>query len=152
GFGNGQLNPPSMAAGQPGSPLWWTATIDASGIVHLQVDYNGTVTTDGILKVYAVCQRAMAPFESIPSFNDVAEGLFAVGQPLETTPLQDIEHNAEFGAVRKECFDLGFWRGGSTVSIPTSLIDGYAYTRDEVRYKAIWYTNLPASGGFTNGQ
>lgn len=63
GFLSGQALLPVIAAGQPSNFYWKTADIDDStGIVSLQVSYfvqtvSETITHDGIVKVYAVCQR-----------------------------------------------------------------------------------------------
>jgi len=64
GFVSGQATPPAVSPTQPANLYWYTADInDATGIVTLGVSYYKqggaeTITTDGIVKVYALCQRS----------------------------------------------------------------------------------------------
>ncbi len=155
GFTSGMLTTPPISSSQAGSPYWWTANIDSSAVVQLHVNYDGSTgsSNDGILKVYAHCQRQSTMFFSpTRTFSDVPEGRLCFGQPLRVSDLQALNSNSVFGSMRKEVFDQGFWKAGSAVTLPVSPVDSCAYARDEIRYKALFYTNLASAGGFANGQ
>lgn len=87
-----------------------------------------------------------------PTFTDLAEGVLVAGQPLRESAIQALNNNAKFAAVREECVYMGFFKHGATVPVVTSLIDGYVYSRAEIRYKAILVSTQKATGTFTNGQ
>lgn len=62
GFVSGQAARPAQANSQPAGLYWFVTDVDdATGAVFMQTSYwNGsteTITNDGIVKVYAVCQR-----------------------------------------------------------------------------------------------
>lgn len=163
GFFSGQSTPPAIGVSQPGNLFWFTANINSAGVVALTVSYlknsSETQTNDGIVKVYALCQRnAALALGAQPSFLDVPDDVLAVSQPLRVGNaankfgLQDISHNAKYGAVRHEIIFQGFFSGSQTIGLPTSPVDGYTYKRGEIRYKAILYTTLAPNGTFANGQ
>jgi hypothetical protein len=64
GFVSGQGAPPVLAASQPANLYWPRANVDdATGAVSIQVSYYKpggaeTISTDGVLKVYANAVRA----------------------------------------------------------------------------------------------
>ncbi len=64
GFVNGQKTPPTQASSQPANLYWELDDInDATGVVSLQTSYfvqggAETQTNDGIIKVWANCQRS----------------------------------------------------------------------------------------------
>jgi hypothetical protein len=62
GFVSGQAARPAPANSQPAGVYWFVTDIDDStGQVFMQTSYwdgsHETITNDGIVKVYAVCQR-----------------------------------------------------------------------------------------------
>lgn len=62
GFVSGQAARPAQASSQPASLYWFVTDInDSTGVVFMQTNYwdgsHETPTNDGIVKVYAVCQR-----------------------------------------------------------------------------------------------
>lgn len=63
GFVSGQADPPAISANQPANLLFYTNDIDdATGVVTIVTAYYfqggaQTDTNNGILKVFAVCQR-----------------------------------------------------------------------------------------------
>lgn len=158
GFVNGQLTPPPISSSQAGNQFWWTAAINASAVTVIRVNYDGaaTFTNNGILKVYAHCQRQSGMALSAGyTFVDVPEGRLCLGQPLRESDILALSENAKYGAERKEVFDAGYWAAGYAVATPVSPVDGYTYSRDECRYKVIFYSNLAPDIGppvFTNGQ
>jgi hypothetical protein len=63
GFVSGQATPPPIASSQPANLYYFVSDVDdATGNVSITVSYykqggSETVTNDGIVKVFAVCQR-----------------------------------------------------------------------------------------------
>jgi hypothetical protein len=162
-FFSGQSTPPILSNDQGGNLFYFIADIPSSRVVSLTTHYlnnNGAEVSsnDGIVKVYAVCQRTGLSLGAIPTFKDAPEGTVMVAQPLregnQSSPARfgalDISYLAKFATVRTEIIPMGFWSGGQTIPVPASPVDGYQYQRGEVRYKGIIYTTLHPNG-FTQG-
>jgi hypothetical protein len=94
---------------------------------------------------------AQMTFAVIPGFVDLPDSAIAADQPLTDYSLTKISNNAKFAAVRPETF-YGWYKDGETVLLPTSPVDGYVYSRQELEYAvAAWSSRSPASGYATNG-
>jgi hypothetical protein len=94
---------------------------------------------------------AQLTFAVVPGFVDLADSALAADQPLTDFSLTKISNNAKFAAVRPETF-YGWYKDGETVGLPTSAVDGYVYSRQELEYEiASWSSRSPASGTLTNG-
>jgi hypothetical protein len=92
---------------------------------------------------------AQLTFAEIPGFVDLPDANLAADQPLTDYDLTKISNNAKFAAVRPETFN-GWYKNGETVLLPTSAVDGYAYSREELEYSiAAFCTRSPS--GTTNG-
>lgn len=91
-------------------------------------------------------------FSAIPGFFDLGDGAIAAGQPLTDDSISKISHNAKFGIVRSEEFDMGFYGHGDTVPTPVSPVDGYAYAREECIFKLEFRSSRQPAGGYTPGQ
>lgn len=166
-FQSGQSTSPAISNSQSGNIYWFTNDISTTGVVAISIGYtaaSNTATHDGIVKVWALCQRNMT-LGAIPDFLDIPLDVFAAGQPLKVGDtaskygITDVNENAKFGAVRHEVIFQGFWASGYNVSTdgshgtyPVSPVDGYVYSQAEIRYKATLYSNCPPAGGFINGQ
>lgn len=86
-----------------------------------------------------------------PGAVDLPDTNLAADQPVTDYSLQKISNNAKFAAVRPETF-YGWYKNGETVLIPTSPVDGYVYSRQELEYDvAAWDSRSPASGASANG-
>lgn len=86
-----------------------------------------------------------------PGAVDLPDSNLATDQPLTDYSLTKISNNAKFAAVRPETF-YGWYKDGETVQIPTSPVDGYVYSRQELEYEvAAWDSRPPASGQAANG-
>jgi hypothetical protein len=79
-------------------------------------------------------------------FTQIAQAALTTGTALAAASIQGINENAKFAAVRSEEF-YGFYSNGTTVLLPVSPADGYAYARDELSYEASLYW----SGGTGRG-
>jgi hypothetical protein len=69
----------------------------------------------------------------IPGFADVADSNFVAGQYAIGINFQRTVDNAKFGVVRPEVF-VNRYINGDTVQLPTSPVDGYTYSREELTY------------------
>jgi hypothetical protein len=110
----------------------------ATGLVDTTVTYrllasSDTVTQDGRVRVFAFGFRAGITATGTVSFTDLNANVFLPGKP----PLDDdalvMVRNSKFAALRPEFF-VTTQTHGTTVALPTSPIDGYAYARAELIY------------------
>ena len=92
---------------------------------------------------------AQMTFAVIPGFVDLPDSAIAADQPLTDYSITKISNNAKFAAVRQERFQ-GYYKHGETVLLPTSLVDGYQFSRQELRYEWSLHSPLNATG-LTNG-
>ena len=86
---------------------------------------------------------------TIPGAVDLPDANLAADQPLTDYSLTKISNNAKFAAVRVETF-YGWYKHGEFVAIPTSPVDGYAYSRQELSYDIAAFCTRPPIGS-TNG-
>lgn len=84
-----------------------------------------------------------------PGFAEIPAATFDDGNPVSSADAKALNANAAYGAVRTEEF-WGFYGNGEAVQLPISAADGYAYSRQELRYCwSVWWTG--ASPGSLNG-
>src|SRR5574337_579696 len=109
-----------------------------------------------VFSFFALCILGCAMSQFVlaaePDPYDVSDSVLAAGQPLDADAAIKLNHNAKFGIVRPEVFYAGFFRDGDTVPLPTSPVDGYVYSLDEVQFKSILASTLPPGAGFASGQ
>lgn len=87
---------------------------------------------------------AQLTWATVPGAVDLPDSNLAADEPVTDYALQKISNNAKFAAVRPETF-YGWYKNGETVKVPTSLVDGYVYSRQELEYDiAAWCTRLPS--------
>jgi hypothetical protein len=119
----------------------FSSSVDGAGNVSTAVTYafggtgSSANTTHGRIAVVAFCRRDM-PALAAPggsNFVDLAESLFDAGAPLRDDAAAVANQNAKYAALRPEFF-VAEYHHGAVVPTPTSPIDGYAYTRDELEY------------------
>lgn len=91
-------------------------------------------------------------FSSIPGFSDIAPQTFDVLQPVTDVAMKQLNENAKGGCVRPELIYAGWFRQGDVVPLPVSPVDGYFYSRAEVRYIVEAFSSQPSGPGFTPGQ
>lgn len=87
---------------------------------------------------------------NIPGFSDVADSELDAGKVARGYTLGKISNNAAFGMVRTELF-MGLYHDGDTVILPTSPIDGYPYSREELAYGWMVQSSLNPSTGWITG-
>jgi len=82
---------------------------------------------------------------SIPGFTDLPDSELVGDKPLTDEIMVAVNQNAKWAAIRTEHFQ-GYYAEGETVGLPTSLVDGYTYTRPELRYEWSYYSPLAPTG------
>lgn len=168
GFVSGQSNVPAISGSQPANLYYFffdvpdvfsAATPSDVGKVKTLVSYykpggQETVTNDGMVKVYALCQRGQGrlTLAAQPSFTDLSDGLLQPNLPVTDTVIQAMVANAKLAAVRCESIYMGYYENGNTVGVPTSPADGYTYLQSEVLYIASLRSTRAAAPGFIPGQ
>lgn len=95
---------------------------------------------------------AQLTFGSIPGFVDIAPQTFSPTQPVTDVAMKQLNENAKGGCVRPELIYAGWFRNGDVVPLPVSPVDGYIYSRAEVRYVVEGFSSQPAGSGFVPGQ
>lgn len=143
---------PAMSLGQLG-PI--SASINAStGVVTVQViwvDNNGNLITshlDGSIAVFAFCTRDPGSVSHSGSldFAEISSDFFFPPNKLRASTVQRINKNNKFALARPEFFGPFTKANGDTISLPTSPIDGYTYSRSELVYMWEFSDTTPASG------
>jgi len=84
-------------------------------------------------------------FSQQPGAVDLADSTFDQDKPVTDVALKQLNQNAKFAMVRVEFFQ-GYYKHGETVVLPVSPVDGYAYSRAELRYLWSIYSTRPATG------
>lgn len=93
-----------------------------------------------------------------PGFSEVPDSAFDAGNPVTAANMKALNAAVKFGVVRNEQF-VADYKHGETVALPISPVDGYAYTRAELRYSwSLAYTGSASrdaagvlQGGATSG-
>jgi hypothetical protein len=135
---------PAFATGLSSGPSGWTlARLEknvngATGLVDTTVTYRigastDAVTQDGRVRVFAFGFRAGLTVSGTISFTDLTASVFLPGKPPLDDDTLTIVRNMKFAVLRPEFF-VTTQAHGTTVPLPTSPIDGYAYARDELIY------------------
>lgn len=130
------------------------ASVNSSGVVSTQIFYvddNGNLISfnDGRIAVFAFCQRSGTPGTITPTANGFAElsfDDFMPGSPLPYTLGQQVIKNTQEAMLAVEFFGPTAYGDGSQVALPTSPIDGYAYSRSELYYLYEWSDTTNQTG------
>jgi|HubBroStandDraft_2_1064218.scaffolds.fasta_scaffold02392_2 hypothetical protein len=142
---------PSLNDGQLG-PIH--ASVNSSGLVTTliyYIDNGGNLISfnDGRIAVFAFCQRSGTPGTITPTANSFAEisfDDFMPGQPLPYRLIQQMIKNTQQAMLSVEFFGPTAYGDGSTIALPTSPIDGYAYSRSELYYLYEWSDTTNQTG------
>ena len=126
----------------------FSATVgNTDGFVSIQVKYynNGTTTTNqGRVAVFAFCHRPMAKPQGPVDFVDLDPAFLASGRPDRADVMLRLLHNVRYASLRTEFF-TSIIVNGQLVPLPTSIVDGYTYSRDELTYVYDIQSTGPAS-------
>lgn len=79
------------------------------------------------------------------SFVEQDSSIFAAGSTLRASTLQQTMKNIREAMMVPELFAPASYSDGQTVPLPTSPIDGYAYSRSELTYIFDWANTGPDS-------
>lgn len=138
-----KMTEPLVSLGQLG-PM--QASVNGSGVVSTNVGYitdgilGGTsitnMSTHGRVAVFAFCTRSATPasLSSSPTFTELSYDLFMPGQPLEFPTLNTLVSDIDTAILTPEFFGPTTHQDGDTISVPTSAVDGYVYSRNELHY------------------
>ena len=135
---------PAFATGITSGPSGATlarlekSVVGATGVVDTTVTYrfgagSDTVTQDGRVRVFAFGFRAGITATGTISFTDLNANVFLPGKKALDDDALVMVRNSKFAALRPEFF-VTTQAHGTTVPLPTSPIDGYAYARAELVY------------------
>ena len=151
-------NPPASPAVAPplsdGQLAPMIASVNSSGVVSITIKYvdnNGNLnsTNDGRVSVFAFTKRSGTPGTITPTANQFADiplQTFLPGSPLEFPTIQQIDENTSEALLTPEFFGPTTYANGATVSVPTSAIDGYVYSRSELQYLWTWADTTNQTG------
>ena len=147
------LQVPDLSRGQLGP---FICTINqTTGVVSITVKYidnNGTLnsfTDSGRVAVFALCSRANLISGISGAANGFAEqnyDLFVPGASLRASTLTQLNKNCREAALSPEFFGPTSYANGATISMPTSTVDGYVYSSDEVFYIWDWEDTTNQTG------
>lgn len=150
--GGSHLSAPALSNGQLGPMI---ASVNSSGVVSTTIKYidnsgNLNSFSDGQIAVFAFCQRSGTPGSISPAATNFAEisfDDFMPGQPVPfDTVIQQILNNILESLIVVEYFGPTAYTDGDTISVPTSPIDGYVYSRSELTYIWAFSDTTNASG------
>jgi hypothetical protein len=138
-------------------PLYTLASLNAAinpstGLVTCAVGMMGqggenytSYNTLGVIAVFALTQRNRTgtPASVANGFAEISNTLFYPGQVLPAGIGAQIVKNTQEAALTPEFFGPTLYALGSTIPLPTSPIDGYAYQRSELTYIYEWGEMTP---------
>lgn len=87
---------------------------------------------------------------TVPGFSDVPEAAFEAEKLALGIQIAKISDNAAFGMVRCEVFSAHY-HDADTVILPTSVVDGYNYSREELTYVWAISNTFNAGSGWLSG-
>ena len=130
------------------------ASVNSSGVVSISISYvddgGGLISVhDGRIAVYAFCKRSGTPGSITPTAINFAEinfDSFLPFSPLPYTLVQQIIANIQQSLLTPEFFGPTDYADGSTIALPTSPIDAYAYARNELFYLYEWSDTTNQTG------
>ena len=134
----------------------FSASINSSGVVSITVKFatdggegNVTETNFGRIAAFAFCTRSDTPASGplADDFTELALDFFAPGATVRASEVLTIKRNIDEAILSPEFFGPTDYADADTVALPTSPVDGYAYSRSEVQYLWSWSdTNNSAPG------
>lgn len=125
---HGQLGPMEFTVDSTGHVSSTISTVDNDG--------NRIDNHWGRIVVFAFCSRSSIPgsMSAATSFAEVDDTQFMPGSDLKASSVLQIKRNADESLLTPEFFGPTVYHNGDTISVPTSPIDGYVYSRSELNY------------------
>jgi hypothetical protein len=126
-----------------------TVTVPA-GATQLQFGMCDNYFADdsGALAVYVSGVDGMTLPAVADDFAEISLQTFAPGQTLRASTMKQLSHNVREAAASPELFGPTEYSDGDLVTLPTSPIDGYEYSRDELMYVWDWKTTGPQGDAY----
>jgi len=122
-----------------------------TGTVYLQLGVNDVQFNDNVGAgfIFAATVNGTPPSVtfSSPAFTEIADEVFFAGNPCPSSLADTINNNLRLALVRQEYFGPTSYNDGDTIPLPTSGIDGYTYSRDELIYISDWASTGAGAGG-----
>lgn len=144
---------PDKTLGQLGT---MKASINAStGAVTINITMiwndssNPVISTYGRIAVHAYCSRANLIGSLSPTANqfaEIASNVFAPGKALRASNCLQLQKNIREAALSSEFFGPTIYANGNTITLPSSPIDGYVYSRDEISCTWEWSDTSNSAG------
>lgn len=135
------------------------ATTGAVTITVKYVDTSANLNTMsgfGRVAVFAICRRtihggagdsgSLTDGHVRDNFAEIDESEFMPGSPMAGHLIQQLNENIRQAAYSPEVFGPFTKGDGDTISLPTSLIDGYTYARNELFYIWEWSDTTNQTG------
>jgi hypothetical protein len=142
----GTMKIPDLGKGQLSD---WASSVSSLGLVSISVVYELTTQTTfhtGRVAVFAFCSRAVSAFGAVnPAFSEIDSSTWLPGKTLRASTMKALQQNIRAAVVVPEFFGPTSYSDGGTVALPTSPIDGYAYSRGELTYIWDWANTGPDS-------
>jgi hypothetical protein len=132
------------------------ASIDASGAVSIVIQFitNGgedvlTAPAYGRIAAFAFCTRSATPTSGTlaNNFTELALDFFFPGRTVRASELLTIKRNIDEAILSPEFVAPTDYADAAVIPLPTSTVDGYAYTRDEVQYIWSWSDTTNSAPG-----
>jgi hypothetical protein len=130
------------------------ASVNGSGVVSISIAYidnsgNLLSTNDGRVSVFAFTKRSGTPGTLTPAanlFSEISLLNFMPGSDLPFGTVQQIVNNILESLLAVEFFGPTAHANGDTIPLPTSAVDGYAYSRSELQYLWVWSDTTNQTG------
>jgi hypothetical protein len=132
------------------------ASISASGVVTISVTFSTSGGEDvvtapgyGRIAAFAFCTRTATPTSGTlaDDFTELDLGFFFPGSTVRASELLTIKRNIDEAILSPEFFGPTDYADADVIPLPTSTVDGYAYSRDELQYIWSWSKVINNSGG-----
>lgn len=129
---------PDIAKGQLKD---WSSSVNAStGAVTISILYESSGSTTyhtGRIAVFAFCRRSSGTLAVVADqFAEISDETFWAGESLRADTVKQLEHNIREAFCSPEIFGPYSKANGTSISAPTSPVDGYTYSAAELMY--IW--------------
>jgi len=115
-------------------------TGDVSGATTVSSMSLTTVPPPTLARAWSAIQLTITGDTAAPGFADIPINAFVPGQPVPASIISRLAKNVKTSAYAIEFFGPTTHVQGDTISLPTSPVDGYNYSRAELVYIWQWKT------------
>jgi hypothetical protein len=132
------------------------ASINAAGVVSILVTFSTsggenvvTAPAYGRIAAFAFCTRSATPSSGTlaNNFTELALDFFFPGKTVRASTLLTIKRNIDEALLSPEFVAPIDHADADSIPLPTSSVDGYPYSRDELQYVWTWSKVINNSGG-----